>query len=68
MKILWFEKIKTFFREVKAEMKKVSWPQRRDVAGTTLVTIVATLILALYLYIADILFTILVKYIYKLGA
>ncbi len=68
MKILWFEKVKTFFREVKAEMKKVSWPQRRDVAGTTLVTIVATLILALYLYIADILFTFLVKYIYKLGA
>ncbi|MEJ5167295.1 MAG: preprotein translocase subunit SecE [Thermoanaerobaculia bacterium] len=67
MKFLWFEKVKVFFKEVKAEMKKVSWPSRKDVAGTTLVTIVATLILAIYLYLADIIFTFLVKYIYSLG-
>lgn len=67
MKIVWFEKIKNFLKEVKAEMKKVSWPSRRDVAGTTLVAIVATLILSIYLYFADIIFSFLVKYIYSLG-
>lgn len=67
MKIVWFEKVKNFLKEVKAEMKKVSWPSRRDVAGTTLVAIVATLILAIYLYFADIIFSFLVKYIYSLG-
>lgn len=67
MKFVWFEKVKTFLKEVKAEMKKVSWPSRRDVAGTTFVTIVATLVLAIYLYFADIIFTFLVKYVYSLG-
>jgi preprotein translocase subunit SecE len=67
MKIQWFEKVKTFLKEVKAEMKKVSWPSRKDVAGTTLVTIVATLMLAVYLYFADMIFTFLVKYIYRFG-
>ena len=67
MKFNWLEKIKTFLKEVKAEMKKVTWPSRKDVAGTTLVTIVATLILAIYLYFADIIFTFIVKYIYSLG-
>lgn len=67
MKINWLNKAISFLKEVKAEMKKVSWPQRKDVTGTTIVTIVATLLLALYLYFADIIFTYLVKYIYKLG-
>ncbi len=67
MKFVWFEKVKVFLKEVKAEMKKVSWPSRKDVAGTTFVTIVATLALAIYLYFADIIFTFLVKYIYRLG-
>lgn len=67
MKINWLNNTISFLKEVKAEMKKVSWPQRKDVTGTTIVTIVATLLLAIYLYFADIIFTYLVKYIYSLG-
>ena len=67
MKINWLNNAIGFLKEVKAEMKKVSWPQRKDVTGTTIVTIVSTLLLALYLYIADIIFTYLVKIIYSLG-
>lgn len=67
MKINWLNNTISFLKEVKAEMKKVSWPQRKDVTGTTIVTIIATLLLALYLYFADIIFTYLVKYIYSLG-
>lgn len=67
MKINWLNNTISFLKEVKAEMKKVSWPQRKDVTGTTIVTIVATLLLAIYLYFADIIFTYLVKFIYSLG-
>lgn len=67
MKINWLNNAIGFLKEVKAEMKKVSWPQRKDVTGTTIVTIVSTLLLALYLYIADKLFVYLIKYIYSLG-
>lgn len=67
MKLNFINKIKDFLKEVKAEMKKVTWPSKRDVGGTTLVTIIATLLLAFYLYIADILFTFMIRIIYKLG-
>jgi preprotein translocase subunit SecE len=50
-------------------MKKVSWPQRKEVWGTTLVTIIATVILSVYLYLADYLLGVLIRTVYfKLGA
>ena len=69
MKIAWVESVVSFFKEVKAEMKKVSWPTSREVWGTTMVTIVATILLAVYLYATDALLGYLVRAIYtKLGA
>ena len=69
MKIPWLNTVTEFFREVKGEMKKVSWPTWKEVWGTTLVTIVATLVLAVYLYIADLALGKLVQYVYmRLGA
>lgn len=67
MKINWLNNAISFLKEVKAEMKKVSWPQRKDVTGTTIVTIVATLLLAFYLYLADYILTLVIRYIYKFG-
>ncbi|MGE0640318.1 MAG: preprotein translocase subunit SecE [Thermoanaerobaculia bacterium] len=56
----WLEKIKNsfvsiprFFGEVKAEMKKVSFPSRDEVVGTTVVVLITSVIFALYLWIAD---------------
>ena len=69
MKIAWVESVVNFFKEVKAEMKKVSWPTSREVWGTTMVTIVSTILLAFYLYVADALLGYLVRAVYtKLGA
>ena len=69
MKIAWVDTMVNFFKEVKAEMKKVSWPNSQEVWGTTLVTIVATLVLAVYLYAADWFLGYLMKLVYtKLGA
>ncbi len=50
----WFERVKQFVAEVRAEWKKVTKPTRDEVVGTTAVVLVASLIFALYLAAADI--------------
>ena len=47
------EKAKTFLEEVHAETKKVSWPSRRDIFGSTLVVIVAVFVIAGFLGVID---------------
>ena len=42
-----------FLGEVKTEMRKVSFPTRDEVIGTTIVVIVTSVIFAVYLWIAD---------------
>ena len=56
----WFENLKDFFTtiprfhgEVKAEMKKVSFPTRDEVVGTTIVVLVTSVVFAVYLWVAD---------------
>ena len=48
-------KFVTFLGEVRAEMRKVSFPARDEVVGTTIVVIVTSVIFAIYLWIADLL-------------
>jgi preprotein translocase subunit SecE len=47
--------LKTFFSEVKSELKKVTWPSRQEVYGTTLVVIFTTIFFGFYLYGLDLL-------------
>lgn len=48
-------KFVTFLGEVRTEMRKVSFPTREEVVGTTIVVIVTSVIFAIYLWIADLL-------------
>jgi preprotein translocase subunit SecE len=43
-----------FLREVKAELKKVTWPSRKQTIGSTLVVIVVVMIISFFLGIVDI--------------
>ncbi|MBQ7562171.1 MAG: preprotein translocase subunit SecE [Synergistaceae bacterium] len=45
--------LKNFIREAKAELKKVTWPTRRQIWYWTLVVIVFTLCVSLYLGLID---------------
>jgi preprotein translocase SecE subunit len=47
------KKLVRFLREVKLELKKVSWPSRKEISGSTGVVIVSVLIIAVYLGILD---------------
>ncbi|OGL41373.1 MAG: preprotein translocase subunit SecE [Candidatus Schekmanbacteria bacterium RBG_13_48_7] len=42
-----------FLKEVRVEVKKVSWPSRKDTAGATFVVILLTIISGLYLFLCD---------------
>lgn len=48
-----FQKAMEFLREVKVELKKVTWPTRKQTTGTTIVVIVFVFILATVLGLFD---------------
>ena len=48
------DQIKQFFSEVRLEMRKVSWPGRREVYGTTVVVIFAVFFFGAYLGLIDV--------------
>lgn len=49
----WWKKSVEFLGEVRSEMRKVSFPTREEVVGTTVVVVVTSAIFAVYLWIAD---------------
>lgn len=42
-----------FLRDVRAEMKRVSWPTVAQVKNTTIITIIAVIFFAVYLFVVD---------------
>ena len=49
----WWNRLRTFLREVIAETKKVTWPSKPEVINTTVVVIIASVIFGIYLYAWD---------------
>ncbi|MFH1479090.1 MAG: preprotein translocase subunit SecE [Candidatus Omnitrophota bacterium] len=49
-----FSNIIKFITEVKVEMQKVSWSDRNELIGSTMVVIVSTALIALFIGIVDI--------------
>ena len=52
-----YKRFISFLREVKAELKKVTWPSRNEVYSTTIVVIFATVFFGFYLFFMDIIFS-----------
>jgi preprotein translocase subunit SecE len=52
----WWLSTREFFQDTAGEMKKVTWPNRNEVVGTTVVVIAATIVFAVYLWGCDELF------------
>lgn len=46
-----------YFKEVKAEFKKVSWPSRKQVVNNTVVVLVSIVVSGVGLWLLDLLFT-----------
>lgn len=47
------QKISQFFREVRVEMKKVTWPSRKETLASTSVVLITVIIMAFFLGIVD---------------
>jgi len=49
----WLETTRSFFTEVRNEMRRVTWPSRREVYATTVVVILTSAFFGLYLWGLD---------------
>ncbi len=49
----YFIRARTFISEVRNELKKVTWPPRKEVYGTTVVVVVTVFFFGFYLYGLD---------------
>ncbi len=55
-KIRWTKRLGNFLKDVRAELKKVTWPSRTEVINTTVVVIAATIFFGFYLFFMDVIF------------
>ncbi len=49
----WYSRSIDFLKEVRAELKRTTWPAWKEVQGTTTVVIVTVFIFAVFLFIVD---------------
>jgi len=65
----WVATLREGWRDILAEMKKVTWPNRSEVTSTTIVVIVATVVFAVYLWGCDVVFYKAINFLFsKFGA
>ena len=60
-----FERARLFLSEVRNELKRVTWPARREVYATTVVVILFSTVLGLYLFVLDFGINNLVQWIFR---
>jgi preprotein translocase subunit SecE len=61
------DKIKKFLKEVLAELRKVTWPTKEELIGSTIVTVVVSLVVAVFIGIVDRVLTIIIQMIFGAG-
>ncbi|MCA1815423.1 MAG: preprotein translocase subunit SecE [Acidobacteria bacterium] len=61
-----FGRVGTFWRDVRQELRRVTWPSLREVQNTTIITIVAVAFFAAYLWSIDQIFAKLLGGFHKL--
>ena len=60
-----FERARLFLSEVRNELKRVTWPSRKEVYATTVVVIVTSVFFGLYLWLLDLGFATFVEWIFR---
>jgi len=48
-----FGRIGQYLHDVRAELKRVSWPTMNHVRSTTIITVIAVIFFAIYLFLVD---------------
>ena len=61
----WWDNGRGFLTEVRNEMRRVTWPSRKEVYATTVVVILTSAFFGIYLWGMDIALSIAVNWIYR---
>ena len=61
----WWANTRTFVAEVRNEMRRVTWPSRREVYATTVVVILTSAFFGLYLWGLDVALNASLNWIYR---
>lgn len=59
--------IANFFRNISSEMRKVSWPKRKELTNYTITVIVTVVLLAVFFMVVDLGISSLIEWILKLN-
>ncbi len=59
------QRLRDYFTEVRGEMKRVTWPGKQEIYGTTLMVILTTFLFGFYFWITDNTFHVLIGRILK---
>ncbi len=60
-----WERLHTFLTEVRNELKRVTWPSRKEVYATTVVVILVSIFFGVYLWALDIGLSAVVNWIFQ---
>lgn len=60
-----WEQLVRFLKEVRTEVRKVNWPPKKDLVGSTIVVIVSVFILSFFLGAVDVTLQKLITYVLK---
>jgi len=61
----YLDRLTRFLKEVRQEIKKVTWPQQKDVIGSTIVVIAAVFVVSFFLGLIDVTLQKLLSYIIR---
>ena len=62
-----FKNIAKFFRDTRSEMKKVVWPNKKQVINNTLVVAVVVVVAALFIFVLDTVFGLGLDLLFKIA-
>ena len=65
----WWNRSRTFLTEVRNELKRVTWPSRKEVYATTIMVILTSIFFGVFLWVVDLALTAAVGWVFhRFGA
>ncbi len=61
----WMDRIREFFKDVRTESSKVSWPTRNELRDSTIVVIIAVILVSIFVGLVDQVLTLLMRVIIR---
>ena len=62
----WINKTRGFITDVRGELKRTTFPSKREVQGTTAVVVLTVFVFAAYLYVVDTFLFHMIEYVFRL--